>query len=282
MFYTKIKMESPDYPKRFYRILAIKGDPNLYELGAILGLSVQAWFEHLYYLEDKTHSYIPDCWLEDTWDVNAVGMSAYRLSDLNDTFKYEYDTGEGWKFNCKIYKRKYEYVSELDDYPMSMVLEGKGQGIFENDHYTLDQYLAGNILPDSNSESIEDEFQALPMNMDFKVFGDFDQPLDLDSFEFYDDQVKDIVRHYEGKNEEDELNDDIDDEEIIRFRSSVAALIFNDENVNKAYRRLIKNMDINEAYELLVQNIADFMSALNPCDEDEFNKKFEKMLKKLS
>ncbi len=279
MLYTKIKMESSDYPKRFYRIIAVREDPDLYELGAILGLSVQAWFEHFYYFEDKNNTYVPDSWVEH----DEVRMSDYHLSDLGDTFKYNYDTGEGWQFNCKIYKTKYEYVSEFDDYPISMVLEGKGQGIFENDIWTLDRYLDGIIPADSNEENL-DEHMSLPMNMDFEVYGDFDKPLDLDFFEFYDEQVEDIAKHFKEEDEEYEVqqDDSIDDEEIIRFRSSVAALIFNDENVNNAYRRLIKNMDINDAYELLVQKIADFMTSLNPCDEDEFNKKFEKMLKKLS
>lgn len=285
MLYTKIKMESPDYPKRFYRIIAVKGDPDLYELGAILGLSVQAWFEHYYYFEDKNNKYLPDCWMDDPWSDASVDVSMHdaHLSNLNDCFTYCYDTGQNWEFNCKIYKKKYEYVSEFDDYPSAMVLEGKGQGIFENDHYTLDRYLEGLIPADSSEEILEDDYQTLPMNMSFEVYGDFDKPLDLDYFEFFDDQIEEIAEHFSDGYDDEEKEDEIDEEEqIIRFRSSVAALIFNDEEVNNTYRRMIENMDINDAYETLVQEIANFVQETDPCDEDEFNKKFKKMLKKLS
>ncbi len=276
MLYTKIKMESPEFPKRFYRIIAVKGNPNLYELGAIFGSSVQAWFEHFYYLKDKQNTYLPESWLEDSWNDDAVSMKEYHLSDLTDTFKYVYDTGENWEFNCKIYKKEYEYISEFNDYPMAMVLEGKGQGIFENDHYTLDRYLDGLIPAESSLENMGDEYQVLPMNMDFDTYGDFDAPLDLDEFEFYEEDIKVIVSNFSDEPEE------IDEEEIIRFRSSVASLVFNDEEVNQAYRRMIEYMDINDAYEVLVNEIAKFMNESEPCDEKTFDKKFKKMLKKLS
>lgn len=281
MLYTKIKMESPHYPKRFYRIIAIKGDPDLYELGAILGLSVQAWFEHFYYFEDKNNVYLPESWMDDTLNEDAVSMKGYHLSDLTDTFKYVYDTGEDWTFNCKVYKKGYEYVSEFDEYPSSMVLEGKGQGIFENDHYTLDRYLEGFIPAESSEERMEGEFQVLPMNMDFDTYGDFDKPLDLDFFEFWDAEIQNIARNFSQGYDEVEP-DEIDEEEIIRFRSSVAALIFNDDEVNQSFRRMTTHMDINDAYEVLVNEIATFMNELEPCDEDTFNKNFKKMLKKLS
>lgn len=94
MEYTKVKVLSKDDPKRFYRVLAIKGNPDLYELGAIIGFSVQAWFEHMYLFNKKGQPYIPDMWMEDFWE-DAIPMSKSHLSDLGNSFTFEYDTGEG-------------------------------------------------------------------------------------------------------------------------------------------------------------------------------------------
>lgn len=65
-------------------------------------------------------------------------MSKTHLSDLGENFEYWYDTGEGWDFFCKVMKRKYKYNEIQDEeLPLALVVEGKGQGIFENDHQTL-------------------------------------------------------------------------------------------------------------------------------------------------
>lgn len=44
MEYTQIKISSQDDPKRFYRVLAVKGNPDLLTLGALIGCSINAWF----------------------------------------------------------------------------------------------------------------------------------------------------------------------------------------------------------------------------------------------
>ena len=90
-------------------------------------------------------------------------MSKYHLSDLGDKFEYCYDTGENYDFDCKVMKRKvnvdYEDEEEAD---LAFVVKGAGQGIFENDHYTMWRYFDGLIDPNSNEENDE---QRLPMNL---------------------------------------------------------------------------------------------------------------------
>ena len=61
MEYTRLKITYPGYAKRFYRIIAIKGDPDLPHLGAIIAESMRADFEHCWLFETKQASYEPDC-----------------------------------------------------------------------------------------------------------------------------------------------------------------------------------------------------------------------------
>ncbi len=198
MEYTQIRMNDMDVPDRFNRLIAIKGDPNLYELGAILGLSVNADFSHCYmFMKSKLGTqYIPDLWFDTPFPhFDDVPMSKVHLSDLKDHFIYEYDTGESFDFDCKVFKRKIEYFqNDSDEYPVAFVIKGKGQGIFENGHGILWEYFDGLIDPESGDD--EENENYLPINMDFEKFGDFDNPLDLSEYIYYQEDIEPIVKCY--------------------------------------------------------------------------------------
>ncbi len=198
MEYTQIKVTSTDDATRFNRTIAILGDPNLYRLGAIIGLSVNAWFEHCYLFKTSKPrvEYIFDDW-ESFGFCETKKLSEAHLSDLGEKFSFEYDTGEGYDFYCKVLKRKYIVKEEEveDEYPEAIVVKGSGQGIFENDHLTLYKYLSGKINPES--EGNEDECEFLPMNMCFAKFGDFDKPLDLDEYVFFKEEIDEITNNFE-------------------------------------------------------------------------------------
>lgn len=193
--YTQIKVSSKDDPKRFNRMIAIKGDPNLMDLGAIIGLSVNAWFEHCYLfrIPKQKKTFVFDSWLDDfIADDNEFSMTSSHFSDLGESFIYEYDTGEGYEFDCKVLKRKKECLPDDDEeYPVAFVVKGVGQGIFENDHRALWAYLAGLIDPESGND--EENWIFLPMNMDFEKFGDFDKPLDLNDYVYYQEDIDSVI-----------------------------------------------------------------------------------------
>ncbi len=201
MEYSQIKVSFRTNPKQFNRVIAIHGDPSLDELGVIIGKSINAWFEHCYLFRcpSQNKNYIPDSWVDGTFEED-VPLSKYHLSDLEDTFSYEYDTGEGYDFNCKKLKRKI-YCEPDEDEPeiFAFVVKGVGQGIFENDIYTLYRYLDGEIDPNSDEES-EEPWQNLPMNMSFDKYGDFDEPLDLDEYVYYKDEICDLVKRFTERN----------------------------------------------------------------------------------
>ena len=200
MEYTQIKVSSKDDPKRFNRLIAVLGNPDLLELGAIIGQSVNAWFEHAYLFRKPKENkcYVIESWVDDFgFNSDDYSMAKTYLSDLGDTFIYEYDTGEGYEFDCKVFKKKLNYVEDdydEEDYPIAFVVKGNGQGIFENAHGTLWKYLDGHIDPKSQGD--EEEYDFLPMNMDFEKFGDFDAPLDLEEYIFYKESIDLIADNY--------------------------------------------------------------------------------------
>jgi len=285
--YTKIKVASKDDGKRFYRIIGIKGNPDLYTLGAYIGQTIGAWFEHMYLFHVGKKQYVADSWLEEGFFSEEYSLGECHLSDLGKKFVYEYDTGEGWEFDCSVYEKPYIYNDEYfeeDGYPDCIVIEGKGQGIFENDHGTLCRYLDGEIDPESSEEN-EELFQFLPMNLDLKKYGDFDNELDVEDMQYFEEEVADIVANMKGEidtsykdylandfEEDDDFSDcecedddEIDLDDLISV--TVASDIFNDEKINKAFRRLIKTYDINDAYDMICDCFAE--AILEGKDEDD-------------
>ena len=92
-------------------------------------------------------------------------------------------------------KRKVNaYYEDEEEADLAFVAKGAGQGIFENDHYTMWRYFDGLIDPNSNEENDE---QRLPMNMEFETYGDFDKPLDLEDYEYSDFYIEELIKSWE-------------------------------------------------------------------------------------
>ena len=182
------------------------------------------------------------------------------------------------KYKALVNDKKIEYNTLLDKYneiqneelPLALVIEGKGQGIFENDHQTLWQYLAGEIDPESNKEDI-DEGPNLPMNMEFKKYGDFENPLDLEDMIYYEDDISDLMMH-QDPNYMNEIN------HLIRTISAYE--IFNNEKVNKEFKRLLKTHNLNNAYEMVVNSVTDLFIS-EELDENNYDEVFTQCIKKL-
>lgn len=281
MEYTRLKITYPGYAKRFYRIIAIKGDPDLPHLGAIIAESMRADFEHCWLFETKQASYEPDSWVEyDDEYSDTHPMSRYHLSDLPDRFAFTYDTGEDYSFNCTRMKKG--IVASPDDDPLAFVTDGKGQGIFENDHYTLSRYLRGEIDPESSEEN-EDEMFFLPMNMTFEKFGDFDSPLDLKTMRYDDSQfdafLSDMTAYSKETTDSHLISDDPSPEDLMNVLNTVyptvAVEIFMDPEINSIYRKLIKTHDMNDVYGMFVSCSINILKEMDGPDfnVDEFTKR---------
>jgi len=177
MIYTKIRVDFKYGPKgRFYRVILVKEDINLFNLGVGLGLALGAEFEHCFLITERNinEEYVMAVFMEDPMPSYRY-LANYTLNDLDDEFCYEYDTGDGWDFICKKYKRKVELDSKND----IIVLEGAGQGIWEDNIRSLYALFSGEINPLEDHEN-EDKGIYFPWNFEIEKFGDFDMPLDIE------------------------------------------------------------------------------------------------------
>ncbi|MGN1404948.1 MAG: hypothetical protein ACI4WM_01655 [Erysipelotrichaceae bacterium] len=270
MEYTKIKVASKDDPKRFYRIIAVANDPDLYQLGVIIGKSIRCWFEHMFFFRDGINTYCPDKYCEQDFDEP---LSYYYLSDMEDKFVYEYDAGESYEFNITVMKRKYYDDEDDDSGIMAKVIEGAGQGIFENDHSTLWRILAG--VADLESPLDKNDYDG-PMNMEeFEKLGDFFKPLNLDEMVYMEEDINNKVFSIYGFNEEDlpfydeddeeyDEYDDIDPEEIRdtvyhMMECQIAYDIFYDDELNDVYTNLLQSHNMQEAFEMISETYINSM-----------------------
>lgn len=175
MTYTKIRMDFYESPtkNRFYRVVLVKGDPDLFKLSVLLLTSVKAEFEHCFLIHaGEDISYVMASFMEDPM-YGYKYLRRYHLSNLPDKFVLEYDTGDGWEFNCRRYKKTVELDSEDD----IILLEGAGYGIMEDNIHTLYEYFRGNVSPSSSTDH-PDIGCYLPYR--FETYGDFDLPLDIE------------------------------------------------------------------------------------------------------
>jgi hypothetical protein len=172
MEYLKIKADYKYFKGRLTRTLYVKKDIKLHELGCVLVTAFGGTFEHFFLFETKTKSYVPKTFMEDFVGPNDLYMNDYTINDLGDSFTFEYDTGDSWDFNVKVYKR----TKEIDSDNFAFIIDGVGQGIWEDNSYSLDKYLNGEIT--NLNEEDDEEGIYFPWNFQVESFADFDLPID--------------------------------------------------------------------------------------------------------
>ena len=101
-------------------------------------------------------------------------MDKYCVNDLNDRFSFIYDFDSHWIFDGEVLEEV-----ELEQKKEVILLDGKGQGIWEDRIKTLYAYFEGKLDPDSLDEDEENKFFK-PWNKRLTKFGDFDTAFDLD------------------------------------------------------------------------------------------------------
>lgn len=191
MEYIKIRADFKFAEKgRLYRIFLVPKGIGLYEMGCHIVSIFNGALEHCFlYVHGKTE-FVQAPFMEDSFPgICQFWMGHYTVEDLPDTFDFEYDTGDGWYFKCKKYRStvKADYEGE----PRIVILEGAGQGIWEDNISTLDAYFEGKLDPNAEAKDFEDEERCfyLPWNVSIEKWGDYDAPLDPDLFERSEDTM---------------------------------------------------------------------------------------------
>lgn len=185
MKYQKLKLEFKYGPKgRFYRVVLAKKGLNLRILGCYLVEALGGELEHMFLYRDKNNHYEDETWIEESFymytKIKELDYTKFTLDDLSQHFDFCYDTGDGYDFKCTRYKKEVEMDDEeYLDKPL-IILEGKGQGIWEDNIGTLHALFGGEIDPNLDHE-IEEEGIYFPWNHKLEKFGDFDEPLDIEA-----------------------------------------------------------------------------------------------------
>ncbi len=179
MLYTKLRLDFKYAPRgRFYRVLLIKGNPDLFKLGIAFLTILGAAFEHSFEINIKKgkESYVTAPFLKEPLFGGLKYLGNYHLRDLPNKFDFEYDIGDGWDFVCTRYKINKNIKEDNKDL---IVLEGKGQGIWEDNIGTLYALIDGEINPKETKENSKKGIYK-PWNFKINKFGDFDLPLNIE------------------------------------------------------------------------------------------------------
>lgn len=175
MEFIKIRASWEDYPENLYRVLLINKNLTLYELGDLLCTLFKTHFEHdfmfkgddncVYHNKESLSSYssIPH--------IRAYDYKEKLAEDVlvdNKKLTFTYDLEEGYDFLVKkISKTIYEYPIDCK----CLLLEAKGDGIFEGNLNGLLELMEGDIS--------EDTFKANHENYDRATYN-FDTKFDID------------------------------------------------------------------------------------------------------
>ncbi|MDO4194489.1 MAG: hypothetical protein Q4D24_14450, partial [Erysipelotrichaceae bacterium] len=190
MQYTKIKASCTRAKDRLNRTFLVRPDIDLETLGCVICTGFHAEYEHAFLFHVHKTAYVPDSWLED-YLTDFLSMKGRTLSDLGPSFRFTYDTGDNWEFECKVYKRPVDYASD----EIAVIIDGAGAGIWEDNAWSFERYLDGEIPPETY-EDLEDIEWYMPWNLDLDQVGDFDMfdledeqerfidllPLDIDTY----------------------------------------------------------------------------------------------------
>lgn len=185
MEYIKIRADFKYAEKgRLYRTFLVAKDMGLFELGCHIVSALNGTMEHCFLFRHGKTEMVQAPFMEDPFPgIKFLWMGQYRVEDLPERFDFEYDTGDGWYFCCKKYKKT--VVASFDSSPRIVILEGAGQGIWEDNIGTLYAYFDGMLDPNAKAEQFEDEENGyyLPWNVSIEKWGDYDAPLDTSTFQ---------------------------------------------------------------------------------------------------
>ena len=208
MRYKKIRLDFKYCERgRFFRTILVEENINLVKLGCAIVAAFNGTFEHFFTFDKGRTQYAPRSFGQ--WGTYGMQfMEDYTLEVLGDSFTFTYDMGDNWEFKAKVYKKVYELDNEDEEV---MLIDGAGQGIWEDNIYSLVEYLDGNISPDS-SENDEEEGIFLPWNFENETFGDFDTAFDLDfeKEDFYGNYQSGIYTFIERDESSIEYPEDLD------------------------------------------------------------------------
>ena len=315
MLYRKVRVSFNPAKRRFYRVLLVQENMNLVDFGCYLMEALGATFEHLFMYRKQRTRYVIGSWIDFGYEYD---MADFTINDLADTFTFIYDTGDYYEFTVKMSAETREInASEKDStYSEPMILlEGKGQGIWEDNIYSLLAYLQGEL----SAEDVEDEERgfAFPWNYDIEKFGDFDNPIDIHEIqncitvhgpqnlkqyqEILEEDLgfqnsnseEETYEYYEDEDEYDDEDFELDEamDSMIREPLNMISfgcvaktdqLVEEREEVRRVFDKLSLMYDVQEVYRFMVpvllEEYAKALKADTDIDYDAYEERIQELL----
>lgn len=299
MKYKIIHVELENYETRLWRDIAISGNPTLMEVAVIIASSMQVEFDEDFIITDSGKTYMSKAAMAD-YKEKAIPLENSHLGDLDTSFSFIYDLMDQWVFNCDVHGEQIN----VTNMPFAFVKDGYGQGLFESDKDTFEAYMNGILKPEFSERTFMNKKYYrydMPYNMDFTYLGDFEKTLNLENMRYSKQEVKQIIRYIEEHHEDienipDWVDDDFGDDDydfdpfdldlsdiengeepteeqlnkmLQLTRSLIAYEIFEDEDINKEYRRLNQKYDMNEVFDMITEaTLSVMLEADNPNNSD--------------
>lgn len=288
--YRKIKVSFKDAPELLFRTFLVRADLPLDELGCVICTMFRAEYEHCFLFDTPHASYVPAPFMDGLFGSEYLLMDEYTLSDLPDNFSFEYDTGESWDFKCRIYKKE----ESRPDARRAILLDGAGAGLWEDAKMVFLDWLSGDISPKKKHKEGD-----VPWNLHFKTYGEQDMPLDLPKEQqAFDERIdSDIAGYRDAMNEwgedpslwPDVFDDDDDDDDdydegdaiMMALYSAAAYQMSEVPFVRDAYSRLLKKHSDEEAFDMIVNELAIQFAGLLSQNSDFSNESYRKAIEKL-
>ena len=273
MIYRIISVRSTDAPKRFYRKLLVREDLGLEELGCVILTSLRGTYSHYFLFRSGDKYYAPDAFLDNFRDFYEP-MKSHTLDDLGEDFVFEYDTGDGWEFRCHVYKKTVEKDGDFPGY----FVDGAGQGIWEDNRWSLLAYLDGEISGELHTDD-EGTGYRLPWNFDNKSFSDFDAPLNIEEEKkaFESSILNDINDWFSGSEEAEE--DDPEEDRLYRvldvLTENIMELMDEDDELKELFASMKDIHGFETALSAFIQMYYVYMGNVVVGGEDFDRKAFK-------
>ena len=291
MKYKKISMAFERYENRFFRTVLVPENINLVDLGCVLCTAAGAEFEHHFLFDVPSGvSYVPDIFLEYGDMEKDQPMKKYTLAALGEKFDFTYDTGDFWNFKCNVGK----HAEEKNEGETAYLTGGAGQGIWEDNSYTLRMYLDGELPGDMDTEDA-DQGIFFPWNVEIEKLSDFDTAFVLEdaAFEFGSrcrtniEMYKENMQGNSGDSSESEDELQVMDLDVTAgnavsyIKASALELAGQDKDVHAVFLRLQEKYGddtaLNMISAVIAENAFDVLSGNQPEDPAYYRTRIEKL-----
>lgn len=165
MLYRKIRVSQLDDTKKLYRVMFVPEEITLFHLAQVLIRTFRGYEGALYSFIGDGFTWIPGFRVRND---HTKLMGGSHLEDPGSAYKFLYDLDDAWEFEVRLSNETRELDSEL---PV-IVTEGKGAGVWQDEHEDYMRLLSAVY----RNESGLDEMFDLPYNLDIETVAEtFDE-----------------------------------------------------------------------------------------------------------